>query len=145
MSQYQDEELNRPLKERWRNGTRISVREVEQQDYWSCSVAPGKFHWYDGKRRAPFRVTFQRDFPKPFWKWKATQTSVDSRAAGTCLYLPSFVLHFEKECETEVATSAFRNCIRRHFLNVCHTFDISRWSIEHNIWKFENTSEISNQ
>ena len=64
--------------------------------------------------------------PEPFCKWKATQTSVDSRAAGTCLFLPSFVLHFEKERETEIAASAFRNFIWRHFLNVCHTFDISR-------------------
>ena len=46
---------------------------------------------------------------------------------------PHFVLHFEKERETEIATSAFQNYIWRHFLNVCHTFDISRWSIEHTV------------
>ena len=53
------------------------------------------------------------------------RTSVDSRAAGTCLFLSSFVLHFEKERETEIAASAFQNYIWRHFLNVCHTFDQS--------------------
>ena len=73
------------------------------------------------------------------------RTSVDSRAAGTCLFLPSFVLHFEKERETEIATSAFQNYIWRHFLNVCHTFDISRWSIEHNRRKVGNArSRINN-
>ena len=37
------------------------------------------------------------------------------------------------------------NYIWRHFLNVCHTFDISRWSIEHNRRKVGNArSRINN-
>ena len=123
MSQYQDEELGRQrVLKKWNTNFRL-----EQLDYWHfqmfrCSRKVSLVR----RKTSCFTVTFQRDFPEPFCKWKATQTSLDSRAAGTCLFLPSFVLHFEKERETEIAASAFRNFIWRHFLNVCHTFDISR-------------------
>ena len=145
MSQYQDEELGRP-EGCWRNGTRISVWNNRTTDPFRCSVAPGKFPWYDGKRRVPFTVTFTTGFFRNLFVNGIKQPECQlARAADTCLFLPSFVLHFEKERENEIAASAFQNYIWRHFLNVCHTFDISRWSIEHNRRKVGNArSRINN-
>ena len=62
--------------------------------------------------------------------------------AYSCPHL--FCISFEKERETEIATSAFQNYIWRHFLNVCHTFDISRWLIEHNRRKVGNARSLIN-